>query len=113
MAVYDLLKQFHQDMIAWRHDIHAHPETAFEEFRTSDIVAEKLTEHDRPTPALGAVVEVGLVAELERDHGLVGRELIADGCRGREVVVDQRRAVRCALLQLRADGFDAIDEWFV
>lgn len=30
------------DMTAWRHDLHAHPETAFEEKRTSDIVAEKL-----------------------------------------------------------------------
>ncbi|HYH22989.1 MAG TPA: M20 aminoacylase family protein [Azospirillum sp.] len=30
------------DMKAWRHDLHAHPETAFEEHRTSDVVAEKL-----------------------------------------------------------------------
>ena len=30
------------DMTAWRRDLHAHPETAFEERRTSDIVAEKL-----------------------------------------------------------------------
>lgn len=44
MAVYDRLKQFHQDMVSWRRDIHAHPETAFEEFRTSDIVADKLSE---------------------------------------------------------------------
>ena len=29
-------------MRAWRRDIHAHPEIAFEEVRTSDIVAEKL-----------------------------------------------------------------------
>ncbi|MBY6263686.1 amidohydrolase [Azospirillum sp. 412522] len=31
------------DMTAWRRDLHAHPETAFEERRTSDFVAEKLT----------------------------------------------------------------------
>ena len=30
------------DMTAWRRDLHAHPETAFEEERTSDFVAEKL-----------------------------------------------------------------------
>ena len=30
------------DMTAWRRDLHAHPETAFEEQRTSDFVAEKL-----------------------------------------------------------------------
>ncbi len=33
---------FHSDMTAWRRDIHAHPETAFEETRTADFVAEKL-----------------------------------------------------------------------
>ncbi|WP_029008064.1 M20 aminoacylase family protein [Azospirillum halopraeferens] len=30
------------EMRAWRHDLHAHPETAFEEHRTGDVVAEKL-----------------------------------------------------------------------
>ena len=35
---------FHDEMKAIRHDIHAHPETAFEEQRTSDVVAAKLTE---------------------------------------------------------------------
>ncbi|WP_188260312.1 M20 aminoacylase family protein [Azospirillum tabaci] len=30
------------EMTAWRRDLHAHPETAFEEERTSDFVAEKL-----------------------------------------------------------------------
>ena len=32
------------ELIAWRRDIHAHPETAFEELRTSAFVADKLTE---------------------------------------------------------------------
>lgn len=35
----------HQQLIQWRQDIHAHPETAYEEFRTSDIVADILTQH--------------------------------------------------------------------
>jgi metal-dependent amidase/aminoacylase/carboxypeptidase family protein len=29
-------------MTAWRRDLHAHPETAFEEHRTSQFVADKL-----------------------------------------------------------------------
>jgi len=42
MPVKNRIAEFHADMIAWRHDIHAHPETAFEEVRTAGVVAEKL-----------------------------------------------------------------------
>ena len=42
MAVKEEIAAFAADMRTWRRDIHAHPETAFEETRTSDIVAEKL-----------------------------------------------------------------------
>ncbi len=31
-----------EEMTAWRRDLHAHPETGFEEFRTSAMVADKL-----------------------------------------------------------------------
>jgi hippurate hydrolase len=34
----------HTTLTAWRHDIHAHPELGFEEQRTADLVAAKLTE---------------------------------------------------------------------
>jgi hippurate hydrolase len=34
----------HEEMTAWRRDIHAHPELGFEEHRTADIVASKLRE---------------------------------------------------------------------
>jgi len=42
MPVINRIASFQKDMTAWRHDIHSHPETAFEEVRTADIVAEKL-----------------------------------------------------------------------
>jgi metal-dependent amidase/aminoacylase/carboxypeptidase family protein len=42
MAVKQEITAFAAEMRKWRRDIHAHPETAFEETRTSDIVAEKL-----------------------------------------------------------------------
>jgi hippurate hydrolase len=42
MPVINRIASFHRDMTAWRHDIHSHPETAFEEVRTADIVADKL-----------------------------------------------------------------------
>ena len=42
MPVINRIAEFHDDMKRWRRDIHAHPETAFEEERTAAIVAEKL-----------------------------------------------------------------------
>jgi len=44
MPIINRIAAFHDEMTAWRHDIHAHPETAFEEHRTSDQVARKLAE---------------------------------------------------------------------
>ena len=44
MAVINRIAEFHEDIKGWRRDLHAHPETAFEELRTSDFVAEKLNE---------------------------------------------------------------------
>ena len=42
MPIINRVADFHEQMKAWRHDIHAHPEIAFEEVRTSDIVAHEL-----------------------------------------------------------------------
>ena len=42
MPVKNRVAEFHGEMIEWRHDIHSHPETAFEEVRTAGIVARKL-----------------------------------------------------------------------
>ena len=42
MTVKEEIVASKNDMRTWRRDIHAHPETAFEEVRTSDFVADKL-----------------------------------------------------------------------
>jgi len=42
MPIINRVADFHEQMKVWRHDIHAHPEVAFEENRTSDIVAREL-----------------------------------------------------------------------
>lgn len=44
MPVIDRISRFHDDMTAWRRDLHAHPETAFEETRTAGIIAGLLDE---------------------------------------------------------------------
>lgn len=44
MPVLNRIAEFHEEMVAWRRHIHAHPETAFEEHQTSDYVALRLHE---------------------------------------------------------------------
>ncbi len=44
MAMIGHIAAFQDQMKEWRHDIHAHPELGFQEQRTSDFVAQKLTE---------------------------------------------------------------------
>ena len=44
MQIPHLINLLHREMSAWRHDLHAHPELGFEEYRTSEFVAGKLAE---------------------------------------------------------------------
>jgi metal-dependent amidase/aminoacylase/carboxypeptidase family protein len=44
MPIVNRIADFQPDLVAWRRDIHAHPETAFEEHRTAAFVAERLAE---------------------------------------------------------------------
>jgi hippurate hydrolase len=44
MPILDRIAAFHDEMTAWRRDIHAHPELGFEEHRTASVVAQKLEE---------------------------------------------------------------------
>ncbi len=44
MTIINKINEFHDEMTAWRRDIHQHPELAYEENRTSDFVATKLEE---------------------------------------------------------------------
>lgn len=42
MEIRQQIVELHDEMTAWRHDLHAHPEIGYEEHRTSAFVAEKL-----------------------------------------------------------------------
>ncbi len=44
MPVINRVAALHEEMTAWRHELHAHPELAFEEHKTADFVAKKLAE---------------------------------------------------------------------
>ena len=53
MPVINSIAAMQDEMAEWRQDIHAHPELAFEEVRTSQLVADKLESwghqsHPRP-----------------------------------------------------------------
>jgi len=63
MAIVEKIKLLQREMADWRHDIHAHPETAFEEQRTSALVAKKLESFGlRVHKGLGRTGVVGTLA---------------------------------------------------
>jgi len=75
-AVLEALQARADEFVALRRDIHRHPELAFEEFRTSDLVAERLAQW-------GYAVERGLggtgvVGQLRRGTGSKRLGLRAD-----------------------------------
>ncbi|WP_137113545.1 M20 aminoacylase family protein [Mesorhizobium sp. GR13] len=68
---------FIDDLKAWRHDLHAHPEFGFEEKRTSAFVAQKLREFGFDDVAEG-VGGTGVVGTLKRGSGNRSIALRAD-----------------------------------
>src|SRR5689334_12362294 len=71
MPIINRIADFHADMTAWRRDIHAHPETAFEEHRTSETVARKLEEFGIEVHR--GLAGTGVVGTLRGAHSGPGR----------------------------------------
>ena len=67
MPIINRIAEFHDEMTAWRRDIHAHPETAFEEVRTADFVAEKLESFGIEVHR--GLAKTGVVGTLKAGHG--------------------------------------------
>ena len=63
MPIVNRIAEFHDEMTAWRREIHMHPETAFEEVRTSAFVADKLKEFGVDAVHTG-IARTGVVAVL-------------------------------------------------
>lgn len=64
MLLIDPIIQFHTEIQQIRRDIHAHPELGFEEQRTADLVAKKLTEWGIPLlRGMGITGVVGIITK--------------------------------------------------
>jgi metal-dependent amidase/aminoacylase/carboxypeptidase family protein len=53
MPIINRIADFHAEMAEWRHQIHAHPETAFEEHKTAELISQLLL-------SFGIAVERGI-----------------------------------------------------
>lgn len=69
MAQIEKIASYKREMMQWRHELHTYPETAFQEVRTSEFVANKLQE-------LGVDVHRGLAGT-----GVVGTLTVGSGNR--------------------------------
>ena len=76
MPVINRIAAIHDEMTAWRRDIHAHPELGFEEERTAAIVAEKLESFGIEVHR--GLAKTGVVGVLEGTPGAGAIALRAD-----------------------------------
>ncbi|HYD99022.1 MAG TPA: M20/M25/M40 family metallo-hydrolase, partial [Alphaproteobacteria bacterium] len=71
MPIINRIAEFGAELTAWRQDLHAHPELAFEEVRTAGIVAQRLREFGFDEVHTG-IARTGVVGVL---HGARGPKL--------------------------------------
>jgi hippurate hydrolase len=72
----DRARQYQDELVAIRHDIHAHPELGLEEYRTADLVAQKLQEWGIEVHR--GVGKTGVVGVLRNGNGQAAIGLRAD-----------------------------------
>ncbi|MDE2583151.1 MAG: amidohydrolase [Rhodospirillales bacterium] len=77
MPVLNRIAEFHADMTEWRHDLHAHPELALQEIRTSAVVQAKLKEFgvDEIITGLARTGVVGVIRGRGTHSGAGGRAI--------------------------------------
>jgi hippurate hydrolase len=68
MPIINRIAEFHADMTEWRRELHAHPETAFEEVWTSDFIAKRLEEIGVDRIERG-LAKTGIVATIKGNGG--------------------------------------------
>ena len=71
MPIINRIADFHEEMTEWRREMHAHPETAFEEVWTSDFIAKRLEEIGVDHIERG-LAKTGIVATIKGNGKPVG-----------------------------------------
>ncbi|MGI9372045.1 MAG: M20 aminoacylase family protein [Hyphomicrobiales bacterium] len=73
MPIINRIAEFHDEISAWRQDIHAHPELLFDVHRTAAIVEEKLKEFgvDEIATGIGRTGVVGVIKGKDTSSGKV------------------------------------------
>ncbi|MCB8875255.1 M20 aminoacylase family protein [Acidisoma silvae] len=71
MPIINRIADFHEDMTAWRRDLHAHPELGFNLPRTSAVVAERLREFgvDEVVTGIAQTGVVGIIRGRNAENG--------------------------------------------
>ena len=71
MPIVNRIAEFHEQMTAWRRDLHAHPELSLQEVRTSGVVQAKLREFgvDEVITGLARTGVVGVIRGRGGDSG--------------------------------------------
>jgi amidohydrolase len=78
MPIINRIAEFHREMTEWRHDLHAHPELALQETRTSGVVRTKLQEFGADEIIIG-MARTGVVGVIRgRGEGTRAIGLRAD-----------------------------------
>ena len=87
MATINRFADLHDDITAWRRDLHENPELLFDTHRTSGIVAEKLREFgcDEVVEGIGRTGVVGVIHGKTNKSGKVRSEerRVGKECRSR------------------------------
>jgi hippurate hydrolase len=67
MGIKPEITELHEELTAWRRELHTHPELAFEEHRTSEFVAKKLSEFGLEVHR--GLAHTGVVGVLKSGNG--------------------------------------------
>ncbi|MCA1941863.1 MAG: M20 family metallopeptidase [Caenispirillum bisanense] len=94
MPVINRIAGFRDDLVAWRHDIHMHPELAFEEHRTAKVVADRLRDFgfDEVVEGIGGTGVVGVLRQ--GDGPMIGLRADMDALPITETVPDRAHRSR-------------------